>query len=302
MNVEKMYTSIDAHVSGEAFRVIVHSPFQLLSQKVSEYNQTFDPFVKQAKALLLKEPRGYRGMNGSIVLPSSEADFGVIFLNHEQEEHFTYSGLIATLTVMVETGQIPVKEDGNYQIETIKGIYSFVADVSDHVVNHVQIDTITTRVLETNDEVNIIEVDESRKYYLYSLPESIPTLSVNHLSVIMEWGKEAAKKLNDTAFNGIVLVEKRAEGNVRSVTFETDGEILRSPGFDSSCAICMSQMEDGESISALRNESIFGSELHVVMNDTANNRFTIKKQGFVTGEHRFIFDSEDPLKHGFLLK
>src|SRR5699024_3147949 len=146
------------------------------------------------------------------------------------------SGLIATLTVMVETGQIPVKEDGNYQIETIKGIYSFVADVSNHVVNHVQIDTITTRVLETNDEVNVVEVDESRKYYLYSLPESIPTLHVNHLSVIMKWGKEAAKKLNDTAFNGIVLVEELAEGNVRSVTFETDGEILRSPGFDSSCA------------------------------------------------------------------
>lgn len=302
MNFEKMYTTIDAHVVGEGFRVIVHSPFQLQNQEVSEKEQDVNPFVIQAKQLLLNEPRGHRGVNGCIVIPSDKADFGVMFLNHEQENHFTYSGLVATLTVLLETGQIPAKNDGHYQIETVKGTYTVSAEIANQVVKHVQVNSVNCCVLETKDEVQLVEVDKARRYYLYPLPESIPTLEVNHLSTIMKWGKEAVGKYQDTSFHGIILVETLTEGTVRSVTFETDGVILRSPGFDSTCAIFAGHLQKDDDISQLTNQSIFGSKLTAVKHDTSEGSFSIKTQGFVTGEHRFIYDPEDPLAQGFLLK
>src|SRR5699024_10784047 len=134
-----MYTTIDAHVAGEGFRVIVHSPFQLQNQNVLKNKFTDNAFITRAKEILLNEPRGHRGVNGCIVIPSEKANFGVLFINHEQENHFTYSGLIAVLTVLLETGQIPVSDNNQYQIETNQGVITLSAPVKNQVVGQVEV-------------------------------------------------------------------------------------------------------------------------------------------------------------------
>lgn len=302
MHFEKMYTTIDAHVAGEGFRVIVHSPFQLQNQNIIKTNFTDNAFITRAKELLLNEPRGHRGMNGCIVTPSEKADFGVLFINHEQENQFTYSGLIATLTVLLETGQIPVSDNDRYQIETNQGIITLLAHVTNQVVEQVEVTIKDCSRHKTDSNAELVEVDGKRKYYLHSLPESIPALDINHLSPIMKWGRDMAKKQQDTAFHGIALVENITKDTVRTVTFERDGVILRSPGFDSTVAILASRHEKEEAVTQLRNESIFGSDLTAEKNEESKTDFSIKAQGFVTGEHQFIYDPDDPLEQGFLLK
>jgi len=301
MNVEKMYTTIDAHVSGEAFRVIIHSPLQLSNQGLAKDKAA--GAVTQAKQLLLNEPRGHRGINGCIIYPSDKADFAVEFINHQQENDFSYGGLVATLTVLLETGQLTVAKNGTYAIETIKGVHALSASVENQVVRHIQVDNKGCHVLETEwDDMQLVEIDGARRYFLYALPTSIPSLDINHLSAIMKWGKEMVDNHKNETFNGIVLIENRTKDSVRSVTFETDGVILRSPGFDSTYAIFAGRRNNGKNSTQLTNESIFGSSLKTAINDDSKSGSTIKTQAFVTGEHRFLYDPEDPLKNGFLLR
>src|SRR5699024_4190136 len=105
MNVEKMFTTIDADVAGGAFRCIVHSTLQLWNKDKPE-NET--KVYEQARNLVLNEPRGHRGINGCIVEPSNKADVKVLFINQEDKTGFSYSGLIAAITVLLETGNLPV--------------------------------------------------------------------------------------------------------------------------------------------------------------------------------------------------
>lgn len=302
MNVEKMFTSIDVHVAGEAYRVIVHSPLQLVDKKTL-LEAEHDAFLTRAKQLLLNEPRGHRGMNGCIVMPSNNADFSVLLFNPEQETYFSYSGLVAAITMLLETGQLAVKEDGVYKIETLKGVYSVSVDVAHQVVEQVQIESDLCQVLETKEDFQLVEVDQSRRYLLYPLPDSIPTLEVAHLLMIQNWGKQMIEKHQDTDYDGVVLIEQRSNDVVRSVTFKKDGYILRSPGFDTLFAIYTSYLEKGEPLERFSNQSIFGSELTAEKSgSTMSNRFSVKSRGFITGEHRFLYDVEDPLEKGFLLK
>src|SRR5699024_9325800 len=171
MHFEKMYTTVDAHVAGEGFRVMVHSPFLLQFEQGLEDDSADNPLLLQAKQLLLNEPRGHRGMTGCLVVPSGKADVGVLFIHHEQEDHFTYSGLVAVLTVLLETGQIPVKEDGAYRLETNQGIINVSADVNGDVVKSVTIPIEDCSLAKTEDHVELVEVDNDRRYILHSLPE-----------------------------------------------------------------------------------------------------------------------------------
>jgi len=298
MHFEKMYTTIDAHVAGEGFRVMVHSPFQLQFEQGLQDDSADNPLLLQAKQLLLNEPRGHRGMTGCLVIPSEKADVGVVFMHHEQEDHFTYSGLVAVLTVLLETGQMPVSEDGTYRMETSQGVIILSAQVDGNVVKKVTIPVEDCSLAKTEDHVELVEVGNGRRYILHSLPESIPTLDMDHLSAIMRWGREIADQHQGKNDYGHVLVEQRVDDTVRSVTIEKDGVILRSPGMDSTVAILASR--NGQK--TVTNESLFGSNLTAEKNDGPLSGFTISTRGFVTGEHRFIYDPDDPLDEGFLLK
>src|SRR5699024_2659080 len=225
------------------------------------------------------------------VMPSNNADFSVLLFNPEQKTYFSYSGLVAVITVLLETGQLAAKEDGLYKIETLKGVYSVSVDVAHQVVEQVQIESDICQVLETNQDLQLVEVDQSRRYLLYPLPDSIPALEVAHLSMIQNWGKQMIEKHQDTDYDGVVLVEQQSKDVVRSVTFENDGYILRSPGFDTLFAIYTSYLEKDPSLEYYTNQSIFGSELTAEKSDsTMSNRFSVKTRGFITGEHRFLYD------------
>src|SRR5699024_5725516 len=137
----------------------------------------------------------------------------------------------------------------------------------------------------------------------YKLTDLIPKLEMGHLSMSQYWGKQMTEKHKDSDYDGVVLIEQRSNEIVRSVTFENDGYILRSPGFDTLFAIYTSYLEKGEPLERFSNQSIFGSELTAEKSgSTMSNRFSVKSRGFITGEHRFLYDVEDPLEKGFLLK
>lgn len=81
MKLQKMYHTTDVHVAGEVFRIIHDVPlvhYRSLQQLEEQLPATFSEEMK----LLVKEPRGFAGITGCLVVPpvSEEADVAVIFL------------------------------------------------------------------------------------------------------------------------------------------------------------------------------------------------------------------------------
>ena len=304
MNFEKMFTTIDIHVAGEAFRIIIHSPIAFEGGDIKEKQNRLSDYRNERK-LLLNEPRGHRGMNGCIVVPSAIADYGLLFLDHHSEVQFKYSGLVATITALLETGNLGKKDNNIYQIETFNGIYSVEALMANQEVVSVSLENRISRIVDENAVHSLIEVDHKRNYLVSRLPKQIPEISLDHLSAIQNWGREAVEKYSakHTDLYGVIITEFDflTENKVKSVTFEADGIILRSPGFDSTFAIYRAFFENGN-VHSIINESIFGSVLTAELIDKQDSCYQMETEGFTTGMHQFIYDQDDPLKEGFLLK
>lgn len=304
MNYEKMYFTIDTHVVGEAFRIVIQSPITFSGSDVNTNHTQLANCFETEKNLLLNEPRGHRGMNGCIVAPSQTADFQLLFFNHEGSNNFKYEGLLASVTALIETGNLKRTADDSYEVETVHGIYTVQAQVDNQEVTAVELESGVCAVTESEVEAESVSVDKTRSYLIYTLPESIQGIELENLASVSDWGIAKTEELTNAniAFNGVILVEQLQDSSshVRSVTFEKDGYILRSPGVDSSFAL-LTLLNAKQSTTVLVNESIFGSSLTVHSLSRDDSRMSIKAVPFITGSHEFLFDPEDPLKNGFIL-
>lgn len=305
MNFDKLFNTIDTHVAGKAFRIVLYSPIALVQGNIHEMDEQLQQNFTNAKNLLLNEPRGHRGMHGAIVAPSANADFRLLFFSHAASPDFHYEGLLTTTTALLETGNIAPKASNSYDIETVKGMFTVQATMVHGEVVSAKLTDISANEVDRQNDVTTICVNEERHYLLYELPAEIPTLELEHLGVIANWGIAKAAELTaeQCDFDGIIVVENNASTitKVRSVTFEKDGYILRSPGVDSTVAILTARTTEGTSTEVLENESIYGSSLTATAESIDPFRFSIETRAFVTGSHQFMFDPDDPLKEGFLL-
>lgn len=301
-----MFSTIDTHVAGEAFRIVIHSSITLSEKDIQSNHHLLRNTFHHEKALLLNEPRGHRGMNGCIVIPSKVADYGLVFFNHDSEIVFQYGGLVASITALLETGNLTKKENTSYKIETINGIFKVVVKLDNQEVISVQLESKVCPVDQNELDYTLVKVDESRNYLVFGLPDSIPGIALEHLSVINKWGREETRKCaeKNIPFDGIIIVQSIEMSNheVRSVTFARDGSILRSPGIDSTFAIFTALLDNSDPYVNLTNRSIFDSVFTASLIPGTNYRFSIETQGFTTGMHQFIYDQTDPLKNGFVLK
>ncbi|MER2090451.1 MAG: proline racemase family protein [Sporosarcina sp.] len=305
MNFEKMYSTIDTHVAGEAFRIVIQSPIRLHGGDIQANHDELKNNFTNEKNLLLNEPRGHRGIHGCVVGPSQTADFSLLFFNHEDVSNFKYEGLLATVTALLETGNMNKSADEFYKVETVNGIYTVKAIVENQEVTSASVESEACSEINSNPDYVSISVDNARNYLLYTLPDSIPGIELEHLAALNRWGLEQTTKLTsgNIDYAGVVVIESvpATPDKIRSVTFEKDGYILRSPGIDSTFAILTSLAIKEAGQSQIVNESIFGSSLTARKLSEDALRFSIETEAFVTGAHEFIFDQDDPLKEGFLL-
>lgn len=303
MNLAKVFKTIDTHVLGEAFRIATQFPAMFTSLDVKENESYLKEHFHTEKNLILNEPRGHRGINGCIILPSVKADYQLQQFNHETMNHFKYESLFASLTALLETGNMHLSEDGKYRIETVEGIFELEATYSDDEVTSISLSGISAEILEEDDGFYKVSVDGRRNYYIYSLPESIDAIQIKHLADLTAWGSEKINSLiqQNNTFEGVIIKEaiSERENRFRTVTFERDGYIRRSPSIDSSVALFATLKNNNDR--TLYNETIFGSSLTTELTED-NKRYAATLRPFITGTHEFVYDKEDPLTEGFILK
>lgn len=301
MEFKKLYSSIDAHAAGEAYRIVTQSPIRPAGKDIREKAAQLSAGFRTEKNLLLNEPRGHRGMHGCIVTDSAGADAGLLFFVHDRVSTFKYEGVMAALTALLETGNQAVAETGEYAMDTVTGIHRVKADVSGDEVRAVQVESRSAEV-SGEPERPSVRIDGERDYLIYPLPADIPAIELDHLAAIADWGLAKTRSLTDekVPFTGVILVEKVADGKVRTVTFEPDGYILRSPGVDTTLALLAEQAKR-TGAGTIENDSIFGSPLTAELTDGNRLAGTVRTEPFITGTHDFVFDREDPLEQGFVI-
>src|SRR5690625_731695 len=162
MLVNKMYTSIDTHVLGEAFRIVIQSPIMLADIDVHRNNEQLQNNFATEKRLILNEPRGHRGINGCIIAPSKVAHYQLLFFNHDYAPRFKYEGLAASLTALLETGNLNNTKDDLYQIETIKGIYTLEANIVNGEVMSIIIENKDAKVINSSENHYKVNIDGDR--------------------------------------------------------------------------------------------------------------------------------------------
>lgn len=289
MNYNKSFQTIDTQVVGEAFRIVVQSPIAIYQEQIAEAATALNTQFENTKKLLLNEPRGHRGMHGCVILPSAVASFRLLFFQHAASTDFKYEALVATTTALLECGTIELSSNNVYSIETVKGIhqvYVKLSDTKDEVLS-VHLTVKPARIAGER-----VVVDDERRYMVMEKPHNLKALVLDELAHISTWGITESAKYHDA--DGVIVYEK-LDSMVRSVTFERDGYILRSPSVDSTLALTAILGDQAVQI----NKSIFGSSIEMTRKHEVGYEIALK--GYITGIHQFVVDSEDPLQQGFII-
>lgn len=302
MNISRLYSTIDTQVLGEAFRVVIQSPISFSEGSLKEKQlQLYENFNKE-KQLLLNEPRGHRGINGCVILPSLTASYELLFFNHPGSAAFKIEGIAASLTALLETGNILQNENNAYHVLTAYGDYVLQADFNDQQVTSIEMKTAKGAVTLQNKEASIYSVDE-RQYVVEPLPNHINSIDLDNLQALEQWGNSEIKTIEQhtESLNGLLVVEKVRSNHYKTVTFEKDGYIRRTPGIDCSNVLIQAFATELDNTEPVKNETIFGSILTANQHDYADiTEYQIRP--FITASQEFVLDPEDPLPTGFLIK
>ncbi|MGG2066950.1 proline racemase family protein [Bacillus sp. S14(2024)] len=333
MNISKMYTTIDAHVAGEPLRIITGGLPVIKGKTQLERRAYCMEHLDHLREVLMYEPRGHHGMYGCIITPpaSPHADFGVLFMHNEGWSTMCGHGIVAVITVGIETGMFEVTgEEQKFIIDSPAGEVIAYAKYSGNQVESVTFENVPSFVYKKDVPVKIdgyeFQVDIAFGGAFYAVVDSKEFgLKVNFkdLSAIQMWGGKIKHYIEsqmevkhplEEDLKGIYGVIFSDEPNgkhatLRNVTIFADGQVDRSPCGTGTSARLATLVENGvlqEGGSFVHECITDGQFIGEVLSSTKVGEYEaiipkVTGQAFITGFHQFVMDPRDPLKQGFLL-
>ncbi|NNE15676.1 MAG: proline racemase [Saprospiraceae bacterium] len=331
--------TIDMHTGGEPLRVILEGFPKLDRHSVLDNRRLCKEKYDHLRKALMFEPRGHNDMYGCILVPPNDAegDFGIIFLHNEGYSTMCGHAIVAISTLAVEMNWIEVSEGDNLiKIDAPCGrIQSFV-NVADGKVVGVRFHCVPSFVVSLDNQINVdglgnitFDLAYGGAYYAYvdMAKNSFDfDLGVNSYSELIKQGmaiKNAVVKSNieiehpfedDLSFlYGTIFIDNDPSSeqiDSRNVCIFAEGEVDRCPtgsGVSGRMAIHKkrNELEIGEKMII---ESITGSRFTgSVVSEVEYGPYIavipeVEGNAFVTGQHAFIINPNDPFKEGFFLK
>jgi len=325
--------TIDVHTEGEPLRVYVLPELRGATILARRRNALSD--WDHLRTALMWEPRGHADMYGCIITEavSSEADFGVLFLHNEGYSSMCGHGIIGVTKVVLETGMMPMQEPTTkIVINTPAGQVTAFGHVSDGRVEQVSFLNVASYAVALDQTVEVAGLGQVRydlafggAYYAFVKAADVGlTCAVEEFQATIEKGmaiKRAimARRTIEHPFEpdlgflyGTIFVAPPRDPahHSRNVCIFAEGELDRSPtgtGVSGRAAIASArgELSPGTTITI---ESIIDSRFRVSVE--ATTRFgphaavvpRVEGRAFITGQHRFLIDPNDPLKHGFILR
>ncbi|MBA3243607.1 MAG: proline racemase family protein, partial [Actinobacteria bacterium] len=112
MRTRRMLTVVGCHAGGEIGNVVVGGVLPPAGATVFEQMQTLQREGDWLRRLLLREPRGSVACHANLIVPPTRPDCDAGFIIMEPTEYPAMSGsnAICTVTVLLETGMLPMSE------------------------------------------------------------------------------------------------------------------------------------------------------------------------------------------------
>jgi proline racemase len=134
MAAARVITAVDAHAAGEPGRVITGGVPDVPGTSMFEKMAHLRDHMDDLRLLMLREPRGYPALCCNVILPPTvaEADAGYVIMEQVEYPPMSGSNTICVVTVLIETGMVPVTEPvTDLVLETPAGLIRVAAHVRD---------------------------------------------------------------------------------------------------------------------------------------------------------------------------
>ncbi|MGE5701047.1 MAG: proline racemase family protein [Clostridia bacterium] len=333
MQLKQLYTTVDAHTGGEPLRIITGGIPPLKGNTILERRAYFREHLDEIRRVLMYEPRGHHGMYGCVITPpvSEDADFGVLFMHNEGFSTMCGHGIIAVVTVAIETGYLHVKGDNpRIVIDSPAGKIIAYAKCEGNEVRSVSFENVPSFVyaqdvpIELNGRSFTVDISFGGAFYaVVDAKELGVKVEIEQLPHLQKWGKAIKEQIEARmsvvhplepelhGIYGVIISDepKKANSHLRNVTIFADEQIDRSPcGTGTAARVATlfqrKQLAQGENFV---HEGIVNSQFVArVIEATKVGEFdaiipSIEGKAFITGLHQFVVDPSDPLGGGFLL-
>jgi proline racemase len=326
--------TIDAHTAGEPLRLIVDGFPSVEGKTMLEKREWLRANRDYLRRALLLEPRGHADMYGAVLTEPerSSSDAGLLFMHNEGYSTMCGHGIIAVATIAVERGLISPQRDGEIAFDTPAGQVLARPRVTGKGqasrVESVTFTNVPSFVLRASLPVKwgtrALHADLAFGGAFYAIVDSeavgIP-IQRERLADLRRAGMEI-KRLVESAVRvehplqpdlqgiyGTIFTgpASRPGADLRNVTIFADAEVDRSPCGTGTCAVmavlaAMGLLGAGQTFT---HESIIGTLFRGrVRSESSVGELSaiepeIEGEAYITGEHTFIIDSRDPLRHGF---
>lgn len=336
MRFSKMINVVGVHAAGELNEVITGGVLDVPGASMFEKMQYLQNKADDLRNFLLNEPRGRVTQCVNLVLPATkpEADVGFVIMESDFYVPMSGTNTICTVTALLETGMIPMKEpETKLVLEAPAGLVPVSAHCENGKCVSVTFENVPSFVFGLDAKVDVpglgvITVDVAYGGMIYVLVDAASigfNVDKTEAAKLVEVGerikKAAAEQIpaihpenpeihtiNQTLFAG-PLEERDGVKRSRNAVIVSPGRIDRSPcGTGTSARLAVmharGQIAVGETFI---HESLIGTEFigRVLEETTCDGlpaiRPAITGQAWITAFHNYVLDPTDPFPTGFRL-
>ena len=334
MRARRMISVVGCHAEGERGDVIVGGVLPPAGETMFARMQTFAREHDDIRKLLISEPRGSICRHVNLVTPPArdDCDAGMIIMEPTEYPPMSGSNLICTVTVLLETGIVPMAEPETVvMMDTPAGPVRAVATCSNGRCGRVEFSNVPcfAERLDATLEVEgfgSVTADLAYGGMFYAIVDAtklgfaVTADEARDLAVLGERVRLAARAQltvahpENPAIAGVSIVQlNRPFAGVGEVTRNTcivaPGRSDRSPTGTGTCARlavlhARGQMRVGDT---MVHESMIGSRFtgRIASETTMAGRTaiipTISGRAWITGTFNYFIDPEDPWPQGFAL-
>ena len=334
MKFDRFLATVELHTCGETFRLVTQGlpkiPGKTIVERIAWLEQNADHY----RSAVLLEPRGHKDLYGGYLTEpvSSEADFGVIFLNNTGYSPHCGHGVIALATAAVELGWIERKvPETKVGIDAPCGFIEAYVQWDGERVGSVRFINVPSFIFRRDVTVSTPSFGEvtgdvaygGATYFYVDGRKFGVEIREADAERVMKLGYEIKAAVNakmsfvhpeipefDNVYGVMVYGDPRHEGSTQAnCCVYADRAVDRSPTGSGTAGRVAQLYLRGQMAASdtLVNESIIGTIFKGrVLSETKVGEFDavvpeVEGRAHICGFANWVIDEADPLKFGFLV-
>jgi trans-L-3-hydroxyproline dehydratase len=328
-------TTVDAHAAGEPLRVVTGGLAAIPGDTMLARRRFAREHLDGLRRVLMWEPRGHADMYGAFLTPpiTPGADLGVLFLHNEGFSTMCGHGVIALVTILLETGMLHRHgEPAIVTLDTPAGLVRARARRAGGRVESVAFENVPSFVLARDRLIQVPEVGQVRcdvvfggAFYAVCDAGTLGlSLGPSEFRRLIDVGMRIKRAVveaiaiehpgePDLSFlYGTILVgpPHGVDAHSRNACVFADGEVDRSPtgtGVSGRAALLHARGEIGLD-EPFTVESLIGTRFtgRALRTATVGPHAAVVPEvegsAHLTGRHEFFVDPADPLRDAFILR